>query len=366
MSRKRDRGRRRKKADHAKPSRGPRGGGESATLPDRGETLQRLLLAGDAGKREVWVWLAYACFISLGAMIFYLGLRPGGMVPVILYMEGRIALALVALTLLAFGCVKSLVKRPFLQGGRLRALIALAVVIGVSNYPFPYPSSHEGHPSSVTFRLPVEGEWVTFWGGESKDQNRLAAFLPDRRWGLHLVKEVGGLTHSGSGERASDYYAWDQAVLAPAAGEVVVVHDGEPEVQPGRLWQQGAPFGNLVVLRVAEGEFCFLAHLRAGSIPLEVGDRVSAGELVGRVGCSGQMTLTPEPHVAVHLQDTPVPQRGEPIPWVFHDYFADGQLVEAGMPRGGVGANGALLGQRVRPADEPPEGSPREGAANPR
>ena len=339
MSRKRDRGKRRKK-DQAPAAKAP-------GPPDRAETLQRALLAGDAGRRELWVWLAYACFIALGAVVFYLGLRPGGVTPVRVYMEGRIALALVALALLAFGCVRSLVKRPFLQGGRLRALLALSIVVGVSNYPFPYPSSHEGKPSSVPFRLPVEGEWVTFWGGEAKETNRLAAFLPDRRWGLHLVRAEGGVTHTGSGERAEDYLAWDQPVLAPAAGEVVAVRDGEPEVQPGRLWQQGEPLGNHVVLRVAEGEYCFLAHLRAGTIPLAVGDSVRAGDLVGHVGCSGQMTLTPEPHVALHLQDTPEPKRGEPIPWAFHGYLADGRPVEAGLPRGGVGADGELLGQRV-------------------
>jgi hypothetical protein len=79
------------------------------------------------------------------------------------------------------------------------------------------------------------------------------------------------------------------------------------------------------------------------------GQRVGRGEVVGRVGNSGYSAITPEPHLAVHLQDTPEPRRGEAIPWRFCDYLADGQRVESGLPVGGIGQNGAFLGQRVAP-----------------
>ncbi len=299
-------------------------------------------------KRELWIYLAWIILAVFCGMLFYLGSRPGGVGPVLVYMQGRIYIALVGLLVLAFGCVRSTLKRPFLQRGRVRAMIGLVLVVGMSNYPFPYPSSYEGRTSSVKFRLPVEGEWTVFWGGDDSQSNRLSSFYPDRRWGLHLVREVNGSTFSGSGERVSDYHAWGQPVLAPAAGRVVRVHDGEPQASIGLLSRGGEGHGNFIVVEVAEGQFCFLAHLQAGSLKVAEGQQVAAGDELGRVGYSGLMPLTPQPHVALFLQDTPDPRRGEAIPWSFHDYLSSGREVLAGVPRGGVAEDGTLLGERVR------------------
>jgi hypothetical protein len=276
----------------------------------------------------------------------YLGLRPGGVGPLVVYMEGRLALALCALAVLAWGAVVSLRRRPLLRPGRARALFALALVIGVANYPFPYPSSHEHLPSAVRFRLPVDGEWVVVWGGERKADNRLAAFLPDRRWGMHLVVERDGATWAGDPDDPAAYPAFGREVLAPAAGRVVVVQDGEPDHSPRR--REGSALGNHVVLEIAPGEYCFLAHLQQGSIRVAVGDEPALGQPLARVGSSGRMVLTPQPHVAIHLQDTSVPLRGEGIPWAFSGYESGGRRVGRGLPCGGVGAGGELLGERVR------------------
>lgn len=312
--------------------------------------------AGAAGERprpERWTRLAWLVFALFVASLLVLGSRPGGRLPIFLYQEGRFLLAFLALVALAIGVVSSVRHRPFRRPGRVPALVALVFVIGVVNYPFPYPTSFEDRPSRVAFRLPVEGEWKVFWGGESPQTNRLAAFYPDRRYGLHLVVERDGRTHTGDGERAGDYLAFGRPVLAPAAGRVVSVHDGERDRARRDEDPGGPPFGNRVVLEVAPGEFCWLTHLRRGSIRVREGEQVEAGQVLGEVGWSGRSPATPEPHVECFLASSPDPGRGEAIPWRFENYLADGVLVASGLPRGGVAQDGHLLGQRVRQAPTP-------------
>lgn len=105
-------------------------------------------------------------------------------------------------------------------------------------------------------------------------------------------------------------------VLAPCAGEIVIVHDGEtdhearrslPTLLPYLLGQAGrlrqgpsAIAGNHVVIsQGAGGPFVLLAHLQQGSVRVRVGDRVHPGEVVAACGNSGNST---QPHV--HLQAT--------------------------------------------------------------
>jgi hypothetical protein len=291
--------------------------------------------------------LAYVVGALFALLLVYLGLRPGGYGPPLAWGAGRDLLQLVAIALLFAGAIWSTLKRPFLQPRRRIPFLVLILLVGAGAYPFPYPSSHEGHESAVCFRLPVEGEWTVFWGGETKEESLLAAYSADRRWGLDLVVAQEGRTHAGEGTIASDYFGFGREVLAPADGTVVrAVGDFEDGV-PGVFDRRVEACGNRVVLQVAEREFVFLCHLQKGSIAVAAGQKVRAGDLLGRVGCSGWSTVTPEPHLALHLQDTPEPGRGEAIPWRFCGYLADGARVERGLPRGGIGPHGALLGQRI-------------------
>ena len=119
--------------------------------------------------------------------------------------------------------------------------------------------------------------------------------------------------------------------------------------------EPSSAFGNYLVIEVAEGEYLFLTHLLSGSLRPSVGDRVEAGEVLARVGASGFHSVSPMPHLGLHLQTTPDPMKGEGIPWIFHDYYASGVHIAEGLPNGGVGREGALLGARVSRM-----GSPRD------
>jgi hypothetical protein len=80
------------------------------------------------------------------------------------------------------------------------------------------------------------------------------------------------------------------AVLAPAAGVVAAVRDGEPDgafLRDGAAALNGRDCGNGVRIDHEDGWSTQLCHLRAGSLRVRQGDRVSAGQPVGLVGLSG-------------------------------------------------------------------------------
>jgi len=80
------------------------------------------------------------------------------------------------------------------------------------------------------------------------------------------------------------------AVLAPAAGVVVGVRDGEPDgafLSGGAAALGGRDCGNGVRIDHDDGWSSQLCHMRAGSVRVRQGDRVAAGQPLGLVGLSG-------------------------------------------------------------------------------
>jgi murein DD-endopeptidase MepM/ murein hydrolase activator NlpD len=147
----------------------------------------------------------------------------------------------------------------------------------------------------------------------------------------------------------TDFHGYDRPVHAPADGRVVLVHDGVPDAKPGKP-EQFRRGGNLIAMEVAPDQYLFLMHLKAGSIRVRSGDRVTRGELLAHVGNSGNST---EPHVHMHLQDTMSIDQGQGIPFYFEKYLdlRTGARVERGMPEGGI-ERGRHVGHIVRRAEQ--------------
>ncbi len=137
-----------------------------------------------------------------------------------------------------------------------------------------------------------------------------------------------------STEAVTRFFAFGQPILAPADGRIVAVHDGEPDhvarrsrfaQVPYALTQAararggaGALAGNHVVVELPDHRgHVVLAHLRAGSIRVCVGDRLQVGEQVGECGNSGNST---QPHVHVQVMDAVDPFTAHGLPMSFSDY----------------------------------------------
>jgi murein DD-endopeptidase MepM/ murein hydrolase activator NlpD len=158
-----------------------------------------------------------------------------------------------------------------------------------------------------------------------------ASFHTPHRWvipeefGLDIAKlGDNGLSHKGTGTRFEDYYAYGADVLAAAGGRVIEAENGQPE-DPTAMQQpdesQEAYFarlqkdqgnrlakgmtsitGNYVMIDHGQSEYSLYAHLQAGSVRVKVGDQVKAGDVIGKLGSSGNST---EPHLHFQVCNNP-------------------------------------------------------------
>ncbi len=196
-------------------------------------------------------------------------------------------------------------------------------------------------PDAVALRLPFAGTW--------RVENSPARRVPSH--GTHLFATTYAIDfvavdeHRRSGS-TRDWRTWVATepperfvgfgvpVLAPVAGTVVRVHDGEPDHQARRSQLALVPYaltqasrardgaaglaGNHVVLRPTGGDaHVLLAHLRRGSLQVAPGDRVGFGQPLGACGNSGNST---EPHVHLQAMDGPDGTTARGLPVVFLDY----------------------------------------------
>jgi len=128
------------------------------------------------------------------------------------------------------------------------------------------------------------------------------------------------------------FYAFGRPILAPAYGTVVAVHDGEVDHEGRRSQLALVPYaltqasrlregvsalaGNHVIIRVRD-VFVAIAHLRAGSLQVAVGDDVTTGQPLAECGNSGNST---EPHVHLQVMDSEDLSVARGVPMAFRNY----------------------------------------------
>jgi hypothetical protein len=182
-----------------------------------------------------------------------------------------------------------------------------------------------------TYIFPLRGVCYVGWGASFHTGHRWA--IPEE-FALDIAKlGGGGLSHKGDGTRFEDYYAYGADILAAAGGRVVGVANDQPEDpatmqrpdesqqayfarlqkdQAGRLAKgMTAVTGNYVMIDHGKSEYSLYAHLQPGSVRVRVGDQVKAGDVIGKLGSSGNST---EPHLHFHVCDSDDPLMSAGIP----------------------------------------------------
>ncbi len=148
-------------------------------------------------------------------------------------------------------------------------------------------------------RLPFNGEWAVFWGGDTQEQNYHVTVPFQKNAFDIIITDASGKSYRTDGKRNTDYYAFGQPLFAPCDGEVVMAVDGIKDNEPGKTNPIFAT-GNSILIKTRNNEYVLLAHLRHGSMKVKEGDVVKAGQPLGLCGNSGNSS---EPHLHFHLQD---------------------------------------------------------------
>ncbi len=181
---------------------------------------------------------------------------------------------------------------------------------------------------------PVEGaNWLAA-DGPSNDQDnhhRRGVVILDgrtvdsRRYAIDWKQIRDGASFSGDARDVRSYHSYGKAVLAVADGRVVTARDGLPDNIPGHgeSFHPAVPItletvaGNTITLDLGGGQFAYYMHLQPGSLRVKAGDRVRRGQLVARIGGSGDAR---EPHLHFEVTTSSKLLAGEGVPYLIDRY----------------------------------------------
>ncbi|MGH3315211.1 MAG: M23 family metallopeptidase [Nocardioidaceae bacterium] len=195
--------------------------------------------------------------------------------------------------------------------------------------------------AETVLSLPFEGRWLA----RNSPARRVPSHGTDLMGGRYAIDFIGVDDRHRTAKRrdwrtllatepVERFVAFGRPILAPADGVVVGLHDGEADHegrrsqltllpyalgQAARLRQGPAALaGNHVVLALRHtGAFAVLAHLRAGSLRVQVGQEVTSGQHLADCGNSGNAT---QPHVHVQVMDRQDPTVARGLPMTFRRF----------------------------------------------
>lgn len=121
--------------------------------------------------------------------------------------------------------------------------------------------------------------------------------------------------YHGAKTDVHNYTIYGDNVYAVADGKVVLAIDDQPDQVPGEM-PSGLTLdqadGNAVIEDIGDGNYALYAHLAPGSVTVQTGDTVTRGEIIGKVGNSGN---TIAPHLHFQVMNGPLSLASNGLPY---------------------------------------------------
>jgi len=159
--------------------------------------------------------------------------------------------------------------------------------------PAGYVALASAPPQKTVLALPFTGVWGVLQGTNSEGTHQGYA-----AYALDFVPAETPISEDTFNRRKhlDQHPCYGRPILAPADGRVVWARDGARELPPFQQSKRHEA-GNFIILQHTADEFSEFRHLQRGSLSVNLGDSVRAGQTIARCGNSGNAG-TPHLHFA--------------------------------------------------------------------
>ncbi len=203
--------------------------------------------------------------------------------------------------------------------------------------------------SPILIDPPLRGKgWVAANTASNNTGHRRAPlpfdgiFYFPQRYAVDWVQfGADGLLYRGDPVKNENWYCYGADIHAVADGVVTEAKDGVIENTP--LCEEMAveitlqtAAGNYVMIDHGDEQYALYAHMLPGSLKVKPGDRVKSGDVIGRLGNSGNSDA---PHLHFHIGHRNYPLAAHGLPYHFKSYeragnAGDTERVEAMLANG--------------------------------
>lgn len=164
--------------------------------------------------------------------------------------------------------------------------------------------------------FPMNGNWV----------------IPER-WAVDYIKLTSGnKVATGDINDLNNWPGYNQDLLAVSDGTVIKVVDQYENLAIGGVLENMSLEnlgGNYVLIDIGNGYTAFYAHAIKGTVKVKEGDKVKRGQVIGKLGNSGNST---GPHLHFHIVKGNDPIANQGVPYVINNFEVTGQADLAALP----------------------------------
>jgi hypothetical protein len=168
-----------------------------------------------------------------------------------------------------------------------------------------------------------------------------------------------GAFYTGDKTKNESYTDYGSEVLAVADGTVTSILDGQDPNAPGVLPADDPVLGpkltvdnvdgNHIVLDIGNGVYAFYAHLIKGSLLVKMGDKVTKGQVIAKLGNTGNANAS---HLHFQVMNGPSAIASPGIPYVIDSFDYQGQIAPRSIYEADDYLTGNFFGPDRRPTPE--------------
>ena len=182
------------------------------------------------------------------------------------------------------------------KGGPMASLGAVTLVLLLRAW-----LSHPPTKPIIELSFPLRNGWYYVAHGGAWHIVNYHASNKSQRFALDIVRlnSLGFRARGLYPSRLKAYAIFHDVLYSPCNGRVTAVVNDLPDLPPGEMDSERVA-GNHIVIQCTGGDtFIGLAHLARGSICVNPGEVVAAGQRLAQIGNSGN---TSEPHLHIHAK----------------------------------------------------------------